>query len=125
MKLAVADINNDGYRDFVIGNERGGVRFYSQDTNTVFTNQRIPSETLAITLFPNPAHDYIMLDFDTALHGQATIQIINSVGQVLQNKHFTNLRGQQQIEVNDLPKGIYFCRVQSDKGSWTQAFSVQ
>ena len=125
VKLAVADINSDGYRDFVIGNERGGVRFYSQDTNTVFTNQRIPSETLAITLFPNPAQDYIMLDFDADLYGQATIQIINSVGQVLQNKHFTNLHGQQRIEVNDLPKGIYFCRVQSDKGSWTQAFSVQ
>ena len=125
VKLAVADINNDGYRDFAIGNERGGVRFYSQDTNTVFTRQLVQPEALAITLFPNPAHDYITLDFEKELYGQASIQIINSVGQVLQHKNFTNLQGQQRIEVYDLPKGIYFCRVQSDKGSWTKAFSVQ
>lgn len=125
VKLAVADINNDGYRDFVVGNERGGVRFYSLDTNTVFTSRVIKPETLNISLYPNPANNYITLGFEENIYGSVTVQIVNSLGQVVQNQRFNNIENQQRIELNNLAEGMYFCRVQSEKGTWTQAFLVR
>lgn len=125
IKLAVNDINNDGFLDFAIGNERGGVRFYSLDTNTVFTNPIIKPETLAISLFPNPTKDFITLNFEETIYGQVDIQIMNTVGQVVQNQSLNNVNQQERIELNNLPKGLYFCRVQSEKGNWIQSFLVQ
>ena len=125
VKLAINDINNDGYRDFVIGNERGGIRFYSLDSNVVFTNSIVKPETLAISLFPNPTRDFITLNFEEMIYGQVDIQIMNSIGQVVQNQTMNNVNQQERIELNNLPKGMYFCRVQSEKGNWIQSFLVQ
>ncbi len=124
IKLAIADINNDGFRDFVIGNERGGIRFYSLDTNTVFTNEIVKSEKLAISLFPNPTKDYITLGFEENLTGKVEVQIINSVGQIVENQVFKNVNMQERIELNQLPEGLYFCRVYSEKGNWIQSFLI-
>lgn len=125
VKLAVDDINNDGFLDFVIGNERGGVRFYSLDTNTVFTSQIVKPETLAISLFPNPTSNFITLNIEETIYGQVDIQIMNTVGQVVHNQSLNNVNQQERIELNNLPKGLYFCRVQSEKGNWIQSFLVQ
>lgn len=124
IKLAISDINNDGYKDFVIGNERGGIRFYSLDTNTVFTNRILKPETLAISLYPNPTKDYITLGFEENINGNIQIQIVNALGQIVQNQQLSNVNQQERIELNNLPEGMYFCRVQSEKGHWIQSFIV-
>ncbi|MFK7948380.1 MAG: T9SS type A sorting domain-containing protein [Saprospiraceae bacterium] len=125
IKLAIDDINADGFPDFVIGNERGGIRFYSLDTNTVFTNQIVQPETLAISLFPNPTRDFITLSFEEVIYGKVDIQIINSIGQIIQTQTLNNVNQQERIDLNNLPKGMYFCQVQSEKGNWVQSFLVQ
>lgn len=125
VKLAVDDINDDGFLDFVIGNERGGIRFYSLDTNVVFTNAILQPKTLAISLFPNPTRDFITLNFEETIYGQVNIQIMNTIGQMVQTKTLNNISQQERIDLNNLPKGMYFCRVQSEKGNWIQSFLVE
>jgi hypothetical protein len=127
IKMGIADINNDGYADFVIGNEKGGVRFYSLDTNTVtvFTNQLIQKETLAIKLYPNPTTDFIVLNFEENIYENVQISIVNSLGQVIQNQMVKSINQQERIELNNLPQGVYYCRVQTEKGNWVQSFIVR
>ena len=125
VKIAISDINNDGFRDFVIGNERGGVRFYSLDTSTTFTNRIIKKEALTINLYPNPTTDFIVLDFEENIYKNITIQIVNTLGQLIQNQSFDTINQTERIELNNLPKGLYYCRVQADKGSWIQSFIIR
>lgn len=127
IKMAIADINNDGFQDFVIGNERGGIRFYSLDTNTVSVspNQIMSKENLEIKLYPNPTTDFIVLNFEKTIYENVQISIVNALGQVIQNQTFKSINQQERIELNRLPQGVYYCRVQTEKGNWVQAFIVR
>jgi hypothetical protein len=126
VKMAIADINNDGFKDFVIGNERGGVRFYSLDTNTISVSTNlIPKENLAIKLYPNPTTDFIILNFGETIYENMQISIVNSLGQVIQNQTIVSKMQQERIELNNLPQGLYYCRVQTEKGNWVQSFMVR
>jgi hypothetical protein len=126
VKMAIADINNDGFKDFVIGNERGGIRFYSLDTNTISVSTiLVPKENLAIKLYPNPTTDFIVLNFGEIVYENMQISIINSLGQIVQNQTITAKNQQERIELNNLPQGLYYCRVQTEKGNWIQSFMVR
>jgi hypothetical protein len=126
VKMAIADINNDGFKDFVIGNERGGIRFYSLDTNTISVSTiLVPKENLAIKLYPNPTTDFIVLNFGEIVYENMQISIVNSLGQIVQNQTITAKNQQERIELNNLPQGLYYCRVQTEKGNWIQSFMVR
>lgn len=122
--LAVADINADGFLDFVIGNQRGGIRFYSLDTNSTTTEQLITAELPEITVFPNPANEFINLNFNGENYQDVQIIIINSLGQIVENKLMDNHNNIERIDLPKLSKGIYFCKIQTEKGVLTKTFLI-
>jgi hypothetical protein len=124
-RLAIADINADGFLDFVIGNQRGGIRFYSLDTNTVNTNSIVKNQLPEITLFPNPANDFINLNFNGENYQNLQIYIVNNLGQVIDNQIINNHNNMERINLPNLPNGIYFCRIQTEKGVLTKSFIVK
>lgn len=105
---AVADINNDGLLEMVLGNERGGLSFFS----TPWRKQKVTStENKAtigqIELFPNPARDKINIQLPPALSGQATeIRLINVQGQVLKSE-VQEASPLIQMDLSGMTPGIY------------------
>lgn len=67
--------------------------------------------TLAANIFPNPVQDHlqIQLSGDT----QATYQLFNSNGQVMQSGNFA---GQTRLDMAALPSGIYWLEVINEEG---------
>jgi hypothetical protein len=61
--LAMADIDDDGYYEMVIGNERGGIVFYNsnfrQDSSSSVTDEGLQPE---IFMYPNPASHSVFID---------------------------------------------------------------
>lgn len=66
-----------------------------------------------ITIFPNPATDYIYINSDELIPGEPNnpLMIFNSLGQCLSNYIPSTIEGKQiRIDVSRLPTGIYFVR---------------
>lgn len=73
-------------------------------TSTIFNN-------LNINVFPNPAMDFINIDWNNlSIRSPVIIEIINSIGQVEQRLSIDN-ESQIQVPIYHLPKGIYFLRM--------------
>jgi len=60
-------------------------------------------EELGLEIFPNPTSDILFLKIKTT--DSFTFQLFNSLGQPVRQFEMT---GQHELDVNDLPAGIYW-----------------
>ena len=68
-------------------------------------------------IYPNPASDFIKLDFTLTENKNVELRLFNSIGEKLDLKQMENgIQGLNSIEVNvaTLPKGIYFAQILLD-----------
>ncbi|MGB0427370.1 MAG: T9SS type A sorting domain-containing protein [Flavobacteriales bacterium] len=101
---AIADLNNDGYPDMILGNRRGGVLlFFGLDENAV----SIPEHKPSIQLYPNPVSSSLNIQ---SSENWKRYQILNSTGQLIENHIFNSLK----IDVSSLPQGVYILKIESD-----------
>jgi Secretion system C-terminal sorting domain len=102
-------------------------------TNTQITTiiqQVVSAEKIAneinLNVMPNPANELITVQYTLAADADVTINVINSVGQVAQNvcNNQNTVAGSQMntINVNQLPAGIYYIFIQTNKGNYAQKF---
>ncbi len=65
-----------------------------------------------VSVYPNPSNGIftVAMEFD----GNKNLQVINALGQVLQE--LNTLNRDEKINILDLAKGIYFVQIKSDKG---------
>ncbi|HLO53024.1 MAG TPA: T9SS type A sorting domain-containing protein [Saprospiraceae bacterium] len=90
VNFSLADIDNDGYYEIAIGNERGGLAFY----NTMFkldgTSSSVDIESIAtITVYPNPASNIV---FISSNHSSQSYTVYNTNGiQVMKLVEGTNI----------------------------------
>lgn len=100
--------------------------------DSIFSDEFLSSGLLSVSdpvkigkVYPNPADRIVY----TSIHSQKTesgmLSVINLVGQVLMQKEVSLNAGQNQLEANidQLPAGLYFIRIQSNSGSAMQRFS--
>ncbi len=110
---AVADANNDGLYDLVIGNYAGGVSMFYGDT-TVFTGQTEVQQISSFSLFPNPANENLVVKTEKVIHGKQVFIIHDLAGkEVMRKEIFTQ---QTTISVADLPSGMYLCTLVDENG---------
>jgi hypothetical protein len=75
---------------------------------------------LGISLYPNPTQDYVYLEFHKKIHVQY-INLSNVLGQeVLRHSGMA-----RKLNVQALPAGTYYMRIQSDNGSATMKVSIR
>lgn len=66
------------------------------------------------TIFPNPAHDILYLQFSESAIAISEIKITNSLEQEVYNKKDTGF--QSSLDLSGLAAGVYFVRVTTDQG---------
>lgn len=64
-----------------------------------------------LKLYPNPAQDYLILDFTEEIQ---QYEILDAFGQVCQQKEVLNAEKILKINLTDLPKGLYFICLHSE-----------
>ncbi|MFN0203435.1 MAG: T9SS type A sorting domain-containing protein [Bacteroidia bacterium] len=67
---------------------------------------KIKKESTAFNLYPNPAQDYLVVHFDRNPMGR-NFKIVNLMGQVLKKVLIEENVSTYQIDISDLPTGIY------------------
>jgi len=64
-------------------------------------------------LYPNPASEFVYLNFNSASEGLVNIQIVNSIGQLVKQYPGNTINGHNQfkIQVNDIRPGMYILKI--------------
>lgn len=84
-------------------------------------NTKSVQQQFNFKLFPNPTNDFLMIDFqDFKITKPLKIDIINTIGQI-QKTVFVS-ENLSQIEVSNLPQGIYFLKITTDENIWVGEF---
>ena len=66
-----------------------------------------------IVVYPNPAQEELLVDLHEFMGQEATLEITNSQGQVVQIEQLGEIKEDtQRLNVSRLPEGVYFLRLQ-------------
>jgi hypothetical protein len=77
-------------------------------------------------LYPNPASEFVYLNFNSATEGLVNIQIVNSIGQLVKQHPVNTMKGQNQfkIQVADIRPGMYILRINKGDLNLTKKFVI-
>lgn len=87
---------------------------------SVNTEEIIEHERIEFQVFPNPANDY--LNIKAINSPLVDITIYNQLGQKVMEQLNVDLISEHQINIKNLPLGLYYLNIVSDKKSSTQKF---
>jgi hypothetical protein len=119
---AIADLDNDGRLEMIIGNERGGLQAYQTHlTSSSISPVREAEGTQRVDIYPNPASTLLSIHFAKA--GSGKLYLYSSSGQLLRELNWAGT--DYHLNVEDLPTGVYFLKVQDDGHTMMQKFVVQ
>ena len=84
-------------------------------------------EFTGLTLSPNPARQRVTVSFSSANAGDCTIQLTNSLGQIMLTKTVRSSLGlnQQELNTRQLPAGLYLVKVANERGEVQERLLVQ
>lgn len=113
----LADINNDGFLDFLIGNARGGLSLFTSDIEAQFQSSTADIiENLHLKIYPNPATEQLLLSFANMQNMVEQLEFYNVNGQLIHRQSVTTLS--TSIDVSQWIAGIYVLRVLHNN-SWS------
>jgi len=78
-----ADIDNDGDKDFILGNVKGGLYFYRNSLITGINEPSIKMEPdyFIARAYPNPFNPEVTISLQNSLNSYYTVKIFNSLGE--------------------------------------------
>jgi hypothetical protein len=115
----VADLNNDGLLDLVVGNRRGGLSFYETTLVDCTMTTSVPSPqtpfAIKINLWPNPAQDQVWIQ--TGVYESFIWNAVDMQGKRIAGGSANGPAA--AIQTANWPNGIYAIEVQLPKQTQT------
>ena len=72
-------------------------------------DDHVDKETIDLTIFPNPGNGIFQISFNAIEHGQeGLIHIYHASGQLRKRVNMTSLSNKTELDLTDLPPGLYF-----------------
>jgi hypothetical protein len=107
--------------------------FTSQDGSLIITHgfqQKLIVTTIEdnildpvmVSVFPNPTSEMINIGFDTPTDGEISISLLNTQGKLVKTGKIEPATTQKEINMQDLPAGIYYLRL--TKGKLVNVYKV-
>ncbi len=89
------------------------VTFFGQYQQIQTDVNDLASNRLPIEVFPNPSNAWLTFRYAPA---DAALQVIDLNGKI---RYTAKLNATQQVNLQNLPKGVYFIKMTSRQGQWT------
>ena len=114
---APGDFNGDGLLELVVGNQRGGVTFFSTDLPVDRTTglSTVRSPAFAFSISPNPASSTLYLSELPGSRVQG-VRLLTSLGQLIRSVDAGGL-ATLSLPLAGLPAGLYVIAVDTPEGS--------
>jgi len=128
VNVSGADLNNDERLEMVFGEYGGGLGLLKYGTPQGLGLSHHTIDNLVIWIFPNPAINKAIItvnDKNMKRQKSISVNILNSLGQIIENHTFVNSSGSEYIDLNAYKEGIYFVRVSTESGSGTVKLIVK
>ena len=123
------DIGNSGNYNYITNFSGNPTPAIGLITSTVFTTSAadVKLDANALTIFPNPATEFITATLDLeATSENATITIYNIHGQVIESRNLNNVRNEQiQFSLDNYASGTYLMSINTDFGHTIKRFIVE
>ena len=114
--ISIADINNDGKSEYLVGNARGGLLMFSDsvwDPGTTLGVAEI-SNSGPLKIYPNPAKEYFVCAAQNDALINPKTEVFNVLGELMKAEtSFTN--GNIKVNTTALTNGFYIVRI-TDQG---------
>lgn len=121
----IVDLNNDGDKDMILGNTKGGLYYY--ENWDVFGIQQIgneiPSEFNLHQNYPNPFNPLTNIKFQVPNEGFVKLVVFDLLGRELATLVNENLKPgvyKADWDASSYPSGVYFYRLESGTASFTK-----
>ncbi|MFN3342470.1 MAG: T9SS type A sorting domain-containing protein [Flavobacteriales bacterium] len=114
---AVADLNNDGFMDMILGNFRGGLSFFVGDPQGSSSVQEYAN--IDFSIYPNPVSDQLFIAISDYIPGYRII-IHDLTGRKLYSGAINADR--TAIDVSSFVPGLYFISIFNGSKNTTQKF---
>jgi hypothetical protein len=111
---AIADINNDGLYDAIIGNYAGGVSLFLGDNN-VSTANVVPEANTSFNIYPNPARDEFIIECENHRSEGDIYTVTDFCGRIVKEGKIA--LQSTHVDCSDLSRGIYLITVRSSAGN--------
>lgn len=109
-----ADAVEDGFT-FIVEDGTGGFLPVQRFNIVIDEDATVGTEDLntgqIIRLYPNPAHDKILLDWDEPTSEDLNLSILNVHGQILYQANLSKASTSWEVAVNGWPNGVYFVQL--------------
>ena len=94
---------------------------------TGFFNTDLFSKGSEIILYPNPVNNFIQLGYNTDKNGGLVCSLLNLLGEKMLEQNFTAHTGANHfsIPISQLPKGIYFLKMENGNETTTRMVVVE
>ncbi len=116
--VAIADLDDSDGLEMIVGNYRGGLGYYVQ-SDPLAIDDPLDVNSL-FTVYPNPTSDLINIKCDVDY--PYDIKLLNTIGQVIFEN--SNVMGDQVIDVQRFPAGVYFLNTTIDKVNYVKAIYI-
>ena len=85
------------------------------------------ASTDLLTVFPNPASNFITIDLKYATNDKVEVRINDLTGKTVQLSSFDNTTGttKQNLDVSNLAKGFYMINVKAGNQQWERKITIQ
>ncbi len=122
--LTMADLNNDGVYEIMVGNTRGGISGFQSTFNLDGTlgENNYPSNK-SISIFPNPANNFITIQTQFDPGNNTIYRLHDTVGKIVKEGNIYTQKA--FIGLNEIPSGIYFLEVKNGVESFVEKVVVQ
>jgi hypothetical protein len=110
----IADINHDGYNDYLVGNIRGGMSIYSYPVwgnNHPAAVAELNADQDALEVFPIPARDQLICRIKTESETIATTQLYDMLGAAVTTPISSRQNNELTIDVSQVAQGIYILQL--------------
>lgn len=68
----------------------------------------------SLKLYPNPANDFLFIDYEIVYLKEAKIKIYDSIGAVVYTSELKEKSDKLKVSVSEFENGLYFCSLQID-----------
>ena len=109
---AVAMLNGDSFPDIIIGNQKGGLLYYSSHS-VISAAVEHASEKAEFKIYPNPASQTLNVYSSEGLNSW---QLINMLGQTVISNVNSSASRYSTIDVSLIPDGVYMLQLHNSKG---------
>lgn len=111
--IFISNINNDLFKDMIIGNQAGGAAFF-EGKQPIISVDEIEKIT-NISIYPNPTKEHVFINLETNSIQNASVVVFDLLGNTIINQQVN----QQIVKINtsNVSQGIYLIKFTNGLGS--------